>query len=128
MTMLLDRNYNEIKTHFSFEKYLIQPNFSQRKIIAKIRCSDHTPEIENGRHMEIPREERFCNVCDCEVIETEKHLLVESKCYENTRTKHQMMQPKDSLELLCKTDPENPGKYLLDLFAERKMAYDSLGK
>ena len=50
--------YNEIKTQFCFENYLDLPNLSQRRIITKFRCSDHTLEIEKGRHNKIPREER----------------------------------------------------------------------
>ena len=79
--------YNEIKTHFAFENYLDQPNFSLRKIITKLRCSDHTLEIEKGRHNKIPREERVCKVCDCEETETEENFLIKCKFYEKLKSK-----------------------------------------
>ena len=118
--------YNEIKTNFAFEEYLDLPNFSLRKIITKFRCSDHTLEIERGRHNNIPREERVCKVCDCEETETEEHFLIKCKFYETLKSKYQIRQYENSLIFLCQTSPACLGRYLIDAFAERKTAYEVL--
>ena len=117
--------YNEIKTHFAFENYLDQPNFSLRKIITKLRCSDHTLEIEKGRHNKIPREERVCKVCDCEETETEEHFLIKCKFYEKLKWKYQIRQYENSLFFLRENSTECLGRYLIDAFAERKTAYEN---
>ena len=54
--------YDKVKEEFEFEKYLELPNFNERKMITKLRCSDHTLEIEKGRHDKIPKEERICSL------------------------------------------------------------------
>ena len=118
--------YNEIKTQFSFENYLDLSNFSQRRIIAKFRCSDHTLEIEKGRHNKIPREERLCKVCDCEETETEEHFLIKCKFYDNLKSKYHIIQYENSLNFLYETNPESLGRYLIDAFSERKTAYETL--
>ena len=117
--------YEKIKTQFSFENYLEIPNFSQRQIIAKLRCSDHKLEIEKGRHNKVPKEERLCRQCDSEEIETEEHFLIKCKFYDNLRLKYQFIQYENILEILLDTDPQKLGRYLIDAFEERKIAYES---
>ena len=119
------RFYNVIKTQFCFENYLDVPNFSQRRIIAKFRCSDHTLEIEKGRHNKIPREERLCKVCDCEEIETEEHFLIKCKFYDNLKSKYGIIQYEHSVNFLYETNLESLGRYLIDAFATRKAAYET---
>ena len=50
--------YKEIKDEFKVEKFLEMINFENRKVIAKIRYSDHCLEIEKGRQ----RAKRICRV------------------------------------------------------------------
>ena len=52
--------YREVKNNNNIEKYLKLEDFEHRKIIAKLRCSDHTLEIEKGRHRKMERSERLC--------------------------------------------------------------------
>ena len=42
--------YKSIKNKLEFETYLNITSFEDRKAIAKFRCSDHTLQIEKGRH------------------------------------------------------------------------------
>ena len=63
------------------EKHLNIENFDNRKVLVKFRCSDHSLEIEKGRHKKIPRTERFCKLCSTDILETEKHFLFECKVY-----------------------------------------------
>ena len=55
--------YKVIKNEFKFEEYLTIPIFESRKVITKIRCSDHPLEVEKGRHRNVPRESRICKLC-----------------------------------------------------------------
>ena len=54
------------------ENYLLHENFEKRRLITKLRISDHNL-IEKGRHLKIPREKRLCQVCN--QIEDEHHFL-----------------------------------------------------
>ena len=45
------------------ESYLSISNFEYRKLITKLSISDHNLLIEKGRHLNIPREQRFCSHC-----------------------------------------------------------------
>jgi hypothetical protein len=57
-----------------FEKNLKISNFEYRKLITKLRISEHNLLIEKGRHLKIPREQRLCSHCKC--IDDEKHFLL----------------------------------------------------
>ena len=117
--------YSVIKKDFSFEKYLELPDFTLRKNIAKLRCSDHALEIEKGRHKKIPREGRLCKVCKEKEIETEDHFLTKCKFYDNLKLKHNLGHPITSFTFMGDTDPEKLGKYLLDAWTERTNAIES---
>ena len=52
----------EVQNKLNMEKYLEELNFKDRKIITKLRCSDHCLEIEKGRHRNLPRNECVCKV------------------------------------------------------------------
>jgi hypothetical protein len=41
------------------ESYLSISNFEYRKLITKLRISEHNLLIEMGRHLNIPREQRL---------------------------------------------------------------------
>ena len=56
------------------ESYLSISNFEYRKLITKLRISEHNLLIEKGRHLNIPREQRLCSHCKC--IDGEKHFLL----------------------------------------------------
>ena len=117
--------YSQIKQDFSFEAYLDLSDFTLRKTIAKFRCSDHTLEIEKGRHSKTPRDDRLCKLCNSNEIETEDHFLTKCQFYVNLKTKHLPVHTNDSFKLLCEIEPETLGKYLLDAFSERKKAYEA---
>jgi len=44
--------------------------------------------IEKGRHQNIARQERFCNKCTMNVLETEYHYLLVCPKFYNLRTKY----------------------------------------
>ena len=69
------RFYKLFKTSFKMEPYLnLIPNFQLRKCISKFRCSDHSLEIEVGRHKKLKVQERICKICHT-AVETEEHFL-----------------------------------------------------
>ena len=62
-------------------------DFHSRKIVTKFRCSDHTLEIERGRHKNVDLEKRTCRICNRD-IESEKHFLQVCPCYFSIRKKY----------------------------------------
>ncbi|WP_215897649.1 hypothetical protein, partial [Acinetobacter baumannii] len=66
------RTYRQYKTLLQPEKYLVTvSSFKYRKSLAKLRCSNHTLEIEKGRHRNILEHERICLFC----LESENYLV-----------------------------------------------------
>jgi hypothetical protein len=50
---------SNLKQHLSVESSLSISNFEYRKLITKLRISEHNLLIEMGRHLNIPREQRL---------------------------------------------------------------------
>ena len=71
--------YKTLNDDFTPPKHLGLP-YQLRKVISRIRCSNHPLAIEKGRHKnpKIPREERVCVFCNNQDIEDEEHFLL--KC------------------------------------------------
>jgi hypothetical protein len=67
--------YNKIKTNYIIEPFIENSNFENRKLIVKMRISDHVLEIERGRYNRINREQRMCRQCHLNVIEDEEHFF-----------------------------------------------------
>ena len=74
--------------NMSSEMYLSNNNFEYRKMIAKLRISDHNLLIEKGRHLKLPRNERLCQ--KCKVVEDEKHFILHCSNNSNLRVKYFM--------------------------------------
>ena len=69
-------------------KYLqISSNDTLRKHLSSFRQDSHRFEIEMGRHSNIPRELRFCKVCNMQQTESEYHFLLECPAYNDLRVK-----------------------------------------
>ena len=66
--------------------YLIHVNsLDERKMLAKLRCSNHPLSIETGRHCNIELLDRKWSRCD--KIEDEIHFSVECPLYDLNRNK-----------------------------------------
>ena len=61
-------------------------NFEYRKLICKLRISDHSLEIERGRYKKIARHDRKCTVC--KVIDDEIHFFFNCSINESLRKKY----------------------------------------
>ena len=60
-------------------------NTHDRAVICKIRISAHPLMIERGRHLNIPREERYCPVCKNDEIEDEQLFLLKCNRFTSKR-------------------------------------------
>ena len=118
--------YDSIKTDYAFEKYLELPCFNYRKLITKIRCSDHQLEIEKGRHRKIPREERICRLCTDNEIETEEHFLNKCKFFHHLELKHGLCRANIISDMINNKNLEKIGKYLGETLAEREKHLESI--
>ena len=62
--------YASIKYQYGRElKYLDNLNDAKsRKFVTQIRISAHKFPVDQGRYVNIPREQRYCKICNCKVI------------------------------------------------------------
>ena len=112
--------YKTINSNFTLPKHLGLP-YHLRKIISRIRCSNHPLAIEKGRQTnpKTPRENRLCQLCNEEVIEDEEHFLLNCPVYTDLRNHHQM----DSHNISDVLNMENQyqlAQYLLSAFELRQ--------
>ena len=73
------RTYKLFKDNFEMEKYLTNvKDYSQRKMLARFRLSDHNLEIELGRRRrpKIPKDKRLCQKCKTNSVEDEVHFIM----------------------------------------------------
>jgi hypothetical protein len=69
--------YKSYKLDFEFEKYLILLNKQSRKLMIKFRTSNHKLPVERGRYANVDRNNRYCDICDRQILGDEFHLLLE---------------------------------------------------
>ena len=108
------------------ENYLQVLSYENRKILTKIRCSDHCLEIEKGRHRNIPRNDRICKLCDKNEIETEDHFLLRCNMYCQLRTTYNIGLNMTVNELFSDTNAFQLGKYLAEAMNLRKSLIDAM--
>ena len=81
--------YKEMKQSFEMSPYLlIIQNKKHRNAIAKIRLSSHQLNIETGRHTNIERLYRKCNLCNLNDLEDEYHFALICPIYKDSRIEH----------------------------------------
>jgi hypothetical protein len=77
--------YRKIKSSLSIEEYILELSREKRRQLTMMRGGTNYLRIERGRWKGEKREERVCNVCLCEVVEDEKHFLLECPMYVRER-------------------------------------------
>ena len=78
--------YFKIKTNYSPSAYLdLTRKNPSRKTLVKLRISSHKLRIETGKYDNIPRDERLCNLCNCNRIEDETHFLLDCPSFSSIR-------------------------------------------
>ena len=81
------RSYCCFKSLLEPEKYLFVVNeIKHRKCFARLRCSNHKLNIEEGRYAGIDEEFRICQMC-AEGIEDEYHFVLLCPLLENIRNR-----------------------------------------
>ena len=81
-------SYKTYKSQITYENYLsLIASRSHRRILSKLRLSDHCLAIEKGRHFKPPleREKRFCKSCQ-NTVENETHFILSCQKYASERT------------------------------------------
>jgi hypothetical protein len=74
------RTYRKFKLVYELEPYLeVITDYELRKCMSKFRLSNHSLEIEVGRHKRKQVKDRLCNVC--KVVEDEEHFLINCTIY-----------------------------------------------
>ena len=83
--------YKTLNSDFALPGHLGLP-YRLRKVISRIRCSNHSLEIERGRHTnpKTPRENRLCRLCDGRDVEDEGHFLLNCPIFTELRHHHGM--------------------------------------
>ena len=57
-----------------------------RSLISKLRLGVLPLEIERGRRKNVPKEQRFCKLCNSEQVENEPHFIFDCPALENYRS------------------------------------------
>ena len=114
------KTYKTINSDFTLPKHLGLP-FEIRKVISRIRCSNHPLAIEKGRQKnpKTPREQRVCLLCTEEAIEDEEHFLMKCPTYSHLREYHQM-NTDNVPDLLNSDDQYKLAKFLISAFELRE--------
>ena len=119
--------YKKLNNDFIPAKYTDLPSFNMRKTIAKLRCSNHCLEIETGRHRNILRENRCCNICTGKnIIEDEEHFLSKCKLYGNLKTRYEIISH-NAVDIMNIRDQRNLAQYLICAFNLRKEILNEKG-
>jgi hypothetical protein len=78
--------YREIKLLYVKSAYLeILDSKKYRNAIAKLRLGSHNLAIETGRHRQVDRTQRKCNMCNLNDLEDEFHFVLKCPFYSNLR-------------------------------------------
>ena len=112
--------YKSIKNQFEFETYLNISSFENRRAFSKLRCSDHSLQIEKGRNKNAPRESRFCSICPMNAIETGEHFLTSCTFFNRYKPKYGLQNIDNAKTLMLNTEQITLSKYLCKAFLERK--------
>ena len=104
--------YNKIKHDIVLEEYLIkEKNFKNRQLIAEFRTSDHCLQIETGRYINIPHQQRLCTTCN--ILEDEYHFFL--NCHLNQQPRNLLI---NTIENKCPSftnmSPMNRLDYILN--------------
>ena len=81
--------YQHLVDHFSLQFHLQKPIiYVYKKLITKFRVSAHNLNIEVGRHRNIQRRNRLCQLCELNEVEDEFHFILQCPFYVEIRRKY----------------------------------------
>ena len=110
--------YSKIKLKFDIEPYMGLP-FRDRQIVSKMAGSSHKLRVETGRHLDIPREERICKLCDLNKVEDEEHFISECPAYSNVRREFFAHGSPGAKEMFRLVEPSIMASYLRRIYSTR---------
>ena len=127
-------HYKHFKLILEVEPYLnIDLPFVYRKVLANFRCSRHSLMIEAGRHQNIDRYLRFCQMClkrNVYIVEDEFHFFLVCPAFDDIRELYFKPEWKNALTTKqtfynimssnARIDILSVSKYLLCSFSLRK--------
>lgn len=96
------KNINPMIT-YNEQKYLKEHiSMHKRKEICRFRVSSHNLEVETGRWIDTPRQERICRVCTEGQVEDEHHFIWQCQRYSAIRSAQNMQRivPPDLMTFL----------------------------
>ena len=111
--------YKKVKKEFRIESFIDTLSYEHRRAITKLRCSDHTLEIEKGRHKGIKdKSKRICPLCPNPKMEDEEHFIFHCKSYSHIRLKYNIgcMTP---LQDLFNNNCTNLARYIIEALEYR---------
>ena len=120
------RTYGKFKTEYKMEDYLkCVKNFKYRKVLSKLRLSNHRLRIETGRFINEPPENRICIYCNTQSVENEEHFLVQCPAYNHFRSNlpYSFSLTYNTLQYLFNPEAdvaEHICKYVYTLFVHRQ--------
>jgi hypothetical protein len=126
------RFYSLFKQNFGTERYVkLNLDTQQRSLTAQLRLGILPLRVETGRFVNLPLENRTCEICDSDSVEDECHFLFECEKYhelrENWETaikencKHiQFLELGDQLSFLFQDLARSTAKYIVNCFMKRK--------
>ena len=80
------RTYSLLKSNYIVEKYItLDIPKPIRSTMAMFRCGVLPLRLETGRYKGEPVEDRICSMCVLNVVETEKHFLLQCPYYNDQR-------------------------------------------
>ena len=77
------RTYRTVKSKLKMEPYLKYKNRLARYLTTRLRSGTNFLRVETGRYEKGAIEERLCGLCN--VVEDERHFLLDCELYENIR-------------------------------------------
>lgn len=108
--------YCQFKTEFKLEKYIeCIASDSLRSQLAAFRLSAHNLDIERGRHINVPRENRICRLCSMGMVESEYHFLLVCPRYTSLRNEFLTRSSWPSLGKFINVMSSNSSKFLKKL-------------
>ena len=80
------RTFSLFKNNCCMEPYFrILKDKELRTLFTKIRISAHKLRIETGRYQKVPADQRFCDICQLNLIEDEIHFSMSCRCFDDSR-------------------------------------------
>lgn len=131
---------NQFKNTYTYEHYLsLVKNSAHRILLTKLRLGTHTLRIQTGKYENkggpIPVNQRTCIVCKTDSVDNEEHFIGHCQTFSHIRTKYfkhiaetdtsfSSLNTNKKIQYILEANNHHTcaliGKYVSDLFAERK--------